>query len=99
MFHDFPAFNGWPSRKVFFLENMAWHHYSPSSDDESYVVIEEKRQNDSDFSRKCVMCNEKLCMVFRHDIEEWVFDRSKEYDGDIVHFPICYQFRIRQEHK
>lgn len=105
-YDDFPMFQGWPSNKMFFLENMAWENQRHQQEvqqeeqeedqeeqeedqEESYVVITEEMEERNLY--KCVVCQDRLPMVFKQDEEEWVFHGCKEHKGVVCHFPLCYQ--------
>ena len=104
-YEEFPLFSGWPTDKVYFLENMAWeqhfdrhyqqwyqqqhHQLQQHQQDKEYVVI--TKDMEERMAYDCVICTQKLCMVFNQDEEEWVFDKCKQYEGVVYHFPLCYK--------
>lgn len=92
-YEQFPVFSGWPSNKVYFLENMAWEqHQDSETDDKKYVVI--TKDMEEGLMYNCAICTQKLCMVFHQDEEEWVFDNCKQYEGVVYHFPLCYEVGV-----
>lgn len=117
-YENFPVFSGWPSEKVYFLENMAWEQHfqlqyrqqhqslqhqlqatsdNPTTDDKKYVVITKDMEEDRVYD--CVICTQKLCMVFNQDEEEWVFDNCKQFEGVVYHFPLCYEVGVKVKRK
>lgn len=148
-YENFPVFSGWPSNKVFFLENMAWEQHfqqqrqheqlheqlqhqlqgqlqgqlqaqnhrqlqqqqqlhqqqevhddislDTTTDDKEYVVITKDMEERMVYD--CVICTQKLCLVFNQDEEEWVFDNCRQYEGVVYHFPLCYEVGVEVKRK
>lgn len=98
---DFPLFVEWPPSKLYFLDNMSCEQESSfdiQSDTEEeelpFCVITEDFQ-DANESYRCPMCGETFRMEFRLDPDEWVYEESKEVDGYPYHYPLCYEFKVR----
>lgn len=96
---DFPQFFGWPSCKVYFLENMAWEQLrqefqsQQEVEEEPYVVI--TKDMDDTVKYNCEICTEKLRMDFDQEIEEWVFRDCKGVNGTVYHYPLCYEVALK----
>lgn len=90
---DFPQFLGWPSRKVYFLENMSCgqvRHQGPS-----YFII--TKETDDRINHTCEICKQRLAMAFNEEEEEWVFNDAKEVNGIVYHYPLCYEAIIEKK--
>ena len=85
-FDEFPRFSGWPSTKIYFLENMAWKKLD---DKKHYVVVPDDEGNKMTYT--CVLCKARFPLVFHQDEEEWVFDDCEIHEGVIYHYPLCYE--------
>ena len=87
---DFPQFLGWPPRKVYFLENMSCEQVGDQGP--SYFVITKERDDNINYT--CEICKQRFDMAFNQEEEEWVFNESKEVNGIVYHYPLCYEVVI-----
>lgn len=86
---DFPQFSGWPPRKIYFLDNMAFEQDKMGP---TYVVV--PRERSDTINDTCHICKFRFIMSFNQDLEEWVFNDSKEVNTIVYHYPLCYEVAI-----
>jgi len=93
-FQEFPRFLGWPKNKVYFLENMAMDQADQADQVDPYVVITNEKYER--INHVCDICTQRFQLNFDHDEEEWVFKESKEINGVVYHYPLCYEVALEQ---
>lgn len=87
----FPDFIEWPRQKLYFLDNMSINQApeATQTNKSTYVVI--PKEKDGKLNTFCSICSESFYLTFNLEEEEWVYNDSKEDNGVVYHYPLCYE--------